>query len=133
MENKTRKQVIAGAIAAVLTLGTAGAAVALNLGTAADEDPSPAGQLTATSPPTTAPTPSTIYIDVPGSAPDPSASSGSSVSPRAGSTAERDEDEEHEDEEHEDEEHEDEEHEVEKDDDHEDAEHEEYEGREDDD
>jgi hypothetical protein len=113
MENKTHKQLIAGAIAAVLTLGTAGAAVALNLGTAADEDPSPAGQLTATSPPTTAPTPSTIYVDVPVTEP-ASASSGS-----------QGQDAQYKDAEYEDDEH--------RDDEHEDDDHEEYEGREDDD
>lgn len=64
---KTRK-LLAGVAAVVLTLGAAGAAVAVNLGTGAAVE-TPAGRLTATepisSPQTSAEiTPSTIYVDL---------------------------------------------------------------------
>ncbi len=64
---KTRK-LLAGVAAVVLTLGAAGAAVAVNLGTGAAVD-TPAGRLSATEPigtaeATTQVTPSTIYVDV---------------------------------------------------------------------
>jgi hypothetical protein len=61
MEPQTRKQLIAGAVAAVLTLGSAGAAVALNLGASTDAPPSEAGRLTATS---TGAAPPTVVVDV---------------------------------------------------------------------
>lgn len=79
MEPQTRKQLIAGAIAAVLTLGSAGAAVALNLGARTDDPPSEAGRLTATS---TGATPSTVVVDVPVPAPagnDPAGTTGAPV------------------------------------------------------
>jgi hypothetical protein len=78
-----KRQIVAGTVAAVLTLGAAAAAVVVNLGAASPQDTSPAGKLAATEV-VTAP-PSTIYVDVtvpdlpPGSVPRADATSGSSA------------------------------------------------------
>jgi cytoskeletal protein RodZ len=61
-----KRQLLAGTAAAVLTFGSAAAAIALNVGASSGQDTSPAGKLAATESVVTAPpvTPSTIYVDV---------------------------------------------------------------------
>ena len=84
-----KRQLLAGTAAAVLTFGSAAAAIALNVGASSGQDTSPAGKLAATESVATAPpvTPSTIYVDVtvpdlpPGSVPvTDSGSTGSTAS-----------------------------------------------------
>jgi hypothetical protein len=88
-----KRQLLAASAAAVLTFGSAAAAIALNVGASSGQDTSPAGKLAATETVATAPpvTPSTIYVDVtvpdlpPGSAPvTDSGSTGSTASNGSG-------------------------------------------------
>jgi len=90
-----KRQLIAGTAAAVLTFGSAAAAIALNVGAASTNDSSPAGKLIATESlaPAPAATPSTIYVDVtvpdlpPGSAPVTDAGSSTSGNGSGSGTA----------------------------------------------
>ena len=79
------KKLVAGTAAVIFTVAAAGAAVAVNLGTADPASGSPAGKLASTQPVLATPvdtiTPSTIYLDVDvpvqGTASDPATTSGS--------------------------------------------------------
>jgi hypothetical protein len=85
---QTRK-LLAGVAAVVLTLGAAGAAVAVNLGTGAAVE-TPAGRLAATEPIGTTPseiTPSTIYVDLTVPVPTESTAAPAPAAPSQGGAA----------------------------------------------